>query len=445
MKKNILQLCLLLTFGAGNIFALGAFNTQKTSPQKARDLAEWTIVAYLQADNNLAPYANYNINDMQRVGSSKSVNMLVQWDQPKNNKTWRYYIEKGKRTDAGSLDKEMGINPEQELIDMMKWASTNYPAKRYMMILWNHGNGVSDRKIKNGKELNPLAGWIQVPGSNNTPRKDRGILYDDSQSTFLTNQALTRVCKSVKTILGKNIDIVGMDACMMAMVEVAHNLRNNVDMLVGSQETEPGEGWPYSAFLAALSEKPSLFGAQELANTIVLAYDNFYKGDITHTQSATFINKIDPIGKTLDNVVTEIKKCHKENAADTIKLLQTARKNSIEFSVADYIDLHSFYTALIDQVKKTRSSDDTRDHKRSSDSTRALSKLALGRLETVVGTAQKALLEAVSSSLVGSQYAKAKGLSIYYPKGNALDKTYAKTSFASETQWLSCLKLLGKI
>src|SRR3989338_1367893 len=39
----------------------------------SKSAAEWTIIAYIQADNNLAPFAVYNINDMQLATLPDSV------------------------------------------------------------------------------------------------------------------------------------------------------------------------------------------------------------------------------------------------------------------------------------------------------------------------------------------------------------------------------------
>ncbi len=437
MNKNILLVS--LAFACSHIFATdnAIHHSIKAPTPIIRDVAEWTIVVYIQADNNLAPFADYNINDMQRVGSTKEVNILVQHDQPNNNKTWRYYIGKNNKVEVNSLSQEMGIDPEKELVSMMQWASQSYPAKRYMMVLWNHGNGVSDKHTRQHSILN---NWLQIPGmQENIAEKDRGILYDDSQDTFLTNQALTRACDAIKKILGKNIDIVGMDACMMAMVEVAHDIKTSANVLVGSQETEPGEGWPYAGFLGALTSRSPLFGANELASSIVLAYADFYKNDQTCTQSAITLNKIDQVTTTLDNVVREITKCVQANKTESLKMLQTARKKSIAFYVSDYIDLHSFYVGLLGEVQKQRrllSNTNLRINNTFNSS--------LSPLETALNAAKKALLDSVSACICGSQYAQAKGMSIYYPKGNVIDNTYPKTSFAKSTQWLSFLKLIGK-
>jgi len=42
----------------------------------------------------------------------------------------------------------------------------------------------------------------------------------------------------------------------MTMVEVAWQLRDSVEILVGSEIEEPNDGWPYAAILQFLTVKP---------------------------------------------------------------------------------------------------------------------------------------------------------------------------------------------
>ena len=50
-------------------------------------------------------------------------------------------------------------------------------------------------------------------------------------------------------IAGKEIDLIGFDACLMGMVEVAYQLLGETDYVVASEETEPVGGWAYQYFL----------------------------------------------------------------------------------------------------------------------------------------------------------------------------------------------------
>ena len=83
--------------------------------------------------------------------------------------------------------------------------------------------------------------------------------------------------------LGKPIDIVGFDACLMSMLETAYAFRKSSSLLVASEELEPGAGWDYDYFLSRLLSKPSITPL-ELSKTIVEAYKARY-GDYHSTNS----------------------------------------------------------------------------------------------------------------------------------------------------------------
>src|SRR5690242_17620652 len=46
-----------------------------------KELADWTVMVYMNGDNNLEPFALENFNDMAKVGSSDRINIIVQFDR----------------------------------------------------------------------------------------------------------------------------------------------------------------------------------------------------------------------------------------------------------------------------------------------------------------------------------------------------------------------------
>ena len=66
--------------------------------------------------------------------------------------------------------------------------------------------------------------------------------YDDRSGDCLDNRELKRVLGTAHQLLGRKVDLVGMDACLMTMIEVAYQIRDHAKILVGSEEVEPGTG-----------------------------------------------------------------------------------------------------------------------------------------------------------------------------------------------------------
>ena len=59
---------------------------------------------------------------------------------------------------------------------------------------------------------------------------------------FLDNAELKRALAEAQALAGKRIDLLGMDACLMSMFEVAYQVKDQASYLVGSQEVEPMAG-----------------------------------------------------------------------------------------------------------------------------------------------------------------------------------------------------------
>ncbi len=410
---------------------------------KPTKTATWTIVAYIQADNDLAPFAVYNINDMQLAPLGDTVNMLVQWDQPQNKKTWRYRIVKGGRIEDASLSAEMGINPVNELVDMMKWAKTKYDAPKFAVILWNHGSGVLDRRSNKITTLSPTSTihpvpqptmpWLEIPGL--ALKDSRGILYDYSQNTYATNQDLTTAFSRIRNeVLKKNVDIVGMDACLMAMIEVGLQIDDYANLLVGSQQVEPGEGWAYSGFLNALCAQPNASPVQ-LATYIVGAYGAFYKknGETDFTQSAINLGKLETLKQNITLLIAAVAACRKADIQNTKSMVIAARKAALSFYISDYIDLNNFYAGLKTRAQALR----TKQEKISRPNTALLT--ALDALIKITDNGMNIIDDTVLANVAGSANAAAHGISIYYPLGS-VHSSYPRTQFAKTTQWVGFIK-----
>src|SRR4051812_16677829 len=82
-------------FAMSLCFALKAEAAAK--PKKAT-VKEWTFLTFLNGNNNLDSFGALNINQMEQVGSTDQINIVVQWASLRNRRTQRLYITKDKDT-----------------------------------------------------------------------------------------------------------------------------------------------------------------------------------------------------------------------------------------------------------------------------------------------------------------------------------------------------------
>lgn len=416
---------------------------EKPQAQKP-SLPEWTMIIYVQANNNLAKYAIKNFEEMSLIGSNDKLKILVQWYDSSHKGVWRYRIDKGKMELMENRTVNIDGNKASDLVDCVKWGVKNYPAKKYFLILWNHGVGVLDpvwgrtrfsvdEKVVQG---NPR---IQIDGltiksfdfnsllSTIEQEEHRGILFNELSRTYMTNQELSKALSEIKNnVLKRKIDILGMDACLMAMLEVGYQVKDYADYFVSSEEVELASGWPYSSILRPLAKGG--FSSYDLAKNIVDTYKKLYSARISFfTQSAIDLQKIEELKYALDLVVASTKACRKQNVNLAKRIVKQARSSCLHFSTPAYIDLHSFFVELLKNVntefKKTKN--------------KAM-KNCLSDLKESLELAQEMMNEVVIANSVGSATSRAGGLSIYYPTGG-IDNSYQRTDFAQDGLWLEFL------
>ena len=218
-------------------------------------------MVFMNADNDLEPYALFNTETIEYVGSTPAVNFLVQIDRSE-----RYDSSHGDWTearrfrlvhdeDAASIASpvlenlgEISMDDPAVLSDFLVWSIENYPARHYALIMWNHG-----------------AGWSGMSNDDSSPD-----VYDISVDDFADTLSATRSTLGIGPF-----DIIGFDMCLMGMLEVDAAIREEALYRIGSQENEPGFGWDYESFAALLTTTPGI-SARDLAIQTVDSYATYY-------------------------------------------------------------------------------------------------------------------------------------------------------------------------
>ncbi|HPN83197.1 MAG TPA: clostripain-related cysteine peptidase [Spirochaetota bacterium] len=193
------------------------------------------------------------------------------------------------------------------------------------------------------------------------------------------------------------------------MVEVAWQLRDSVDYIVGSEIEEPNDGWPYTDILTWLTKTPKK-DAATVARTVVSRYIRSYKEmDETVTQSALDLNQIDAVKDKID-ALAEVLIASLDSAAD---LIGKAWDTSPKFYDDNYIDLACFARKL---RKKTYP-----DIKAKAED--LLASLKAGKSKSIL-----------CKSKIGKELNGTCGLSIYFPE-DWINPAYSSLGFARDCKW----------
>jgi hypothetical protein len=105
------------------------------------------------------------------------------------------------------------------------------------------------------------------------------FLRDESSSGTLTMAELGMVFAAVRSELNTEIDVLGLDSCLMSMAEVCYELRDSVKLMVSSESYGPQSGWPYRRILERMDETIRAQGdarPEQVASIIVDEHVDFY-------------------------------------------------------------------------------------------------------------------------------------------------------------------------
>ncbi|MBW1928873.1 MAG: hypothetical protein JRH08_08180 [Deltaproteobacteria bacterium] len=383
------------------------YRPNKQNRQDRPNTAKWTVMVYMAGDNNLDTAAMSDIAEMARVGSSdkvhpvkfpkgsckaafNGVNILVQLDRANDFLTRRFFITRGGgyRKDCIETFEEINTGDPKVLEDFMLWAMEKYPANRYLLILWNHGGG-----------------WWEDPR--------RSIAYDDSsEGDALDNGELKAALFSITKKLGRPIDILGMDACLMNMVEVAYQLKDCVYVMVGSEEEEPFDGWPYDKVLQVLKNRPGRH-PKTMGKEIVREYIKSYRGKGDEvTQSALNLRRMDDVVRNLDCLSHEL--VRSINDDKIFAAIASSWKDSPKFFYDNYIDLYRFTRLLKGRCSHRRIKEKAGELLRS---------LRPGRKKAIIYERH-----------LGRRMRHTHGMSIYFPK-NHINSKYWDLDFYKDCRW----------
>jgi len=360
-------------------------------PLAAQPLRNWTVMVYMSGKNDLVFSLRDDMNEMEEAGSTGNMNVVAQLGHMgTTDRPWpvsRVFVQKDQYPNyisSQALEKRdnADMGDWRELADFIKWSKTNFPARKYMLIISGHGSG-----------------WWAY----GRPSAVKGISFDDQSGRHISTQGLRLALEQ-----GGGVDVYASDACLMQMTEVAYEIRKSAKFIVGSEEAGPAFGYQYKDFLlkAASTPDPS---PRELAAAAVEAYvrsyidgTGAYHRDVTH--SYLDASRLDGLIPLLDEWTAAAMK-NKDK-----KAISRAIKEVKRFESSDYMDLVDFMSLA-------------GGYARTPELRGASARLSGYLSDQVIG------LNAVS----GAANARAHGLSIWIPY--AFKKTYEDLAFARDSRW----------
>ncbi len=266
---------------------------------------KWTVMLYMattvdSSRDGAAPTSRADqteraairdLLELEKVGTTARVNVVVQIDRPWPGYAERYCIKKGGsefcepvqgKKDTGEPVNLRNIGDPAVFKAFLDWAQSRYPADHYLLVLWGHAYGLGfGRDHGNALTMAELADALQ----------------------------------------GRGIDILGANACAMSYAEAAYQLRSDTAhlgprFLIAPEVTMPFAGWPYEEILKKIVSKPEV-DPQEVGKLIV---DQFVKSFEFEQAALTMLDLTKTAGlENVKNLTGALKEAMRsEETADQI-------------------------------------------------------------------------------------------------------------------------------
>lgn len=223
------------------------------------DPAEWTVLVYMDADEQFEAAAIADINEMEQHAGAPGLNIAVQIGRSTGmaidlggaDEARRYQLRQDGNPNVirAALAENLGridMASEASLADFVRWGVSTYPAQRYALVLWGRGGGWRGLLGDSHGEAAPLS----------MAQLQRAI------GNGLTDSELDR------------FQILALDAALAADIHALAPLTSVADVLVASPSVTAMGSWPYDHLVdlwGQMSTEDGRAVAIGMANTIAQA------------------------------------------------------------------------------------------------------------------------------------------------------------------------------
>lgn len=248
MKHLLLFLCTAL-----------ALTACRHSEEEESGPAQRTVIVYVAAENNLSSFTRSDLNEMTRGSAllNKRQKLVAFIDDAETAHPYIVEMKEGRRDTVLTYDEDFYSSDPERFREVIATIEERFPAESYGLVLWGHAKG-----------------WIVEDSiAQSRHRKAYGV---DTGSNLAVEHSfknrwmnITQMARALETL--PQLRFIFADCCCMMCAEVAYELRNTADYLIGSPAEIPGSGAPYEKIL------PMLYStADDFYRQIIDAYYDYY-------------------------------------------------------------------------------------------------------------------------------------------------------------------------
>ena len=289
--------------------------------------ADYTVMLYGCGGGNLDDALIYNLSQVEGYGYSDKVQFtgLVKFSVPYQTGDDAQFQARGSTASRPQVwkneriaDADYRLDNPDHLASFISDAAERMPAKRYVLVLWNHGS-----------EFTPVydqpSNW---PGSST-----RGVVFDDNvkEAGLDSHLSIFELEEGLKRS-GVHFDLIYMDVCLMNMMENICQIADYTDYILSASHITPGYGGHYGRLMDKSEQHSEVLPAMQeyvpLTVELWKSLDTNNSYDLSLTDTRMLQPVLDEMRLFTDALIEERNSC--QNDAESLEL-------------SDYYQLYSIY------------------------------------------------------------------------------------------------------
>jgi hypothetical protein len=233
-------------------------------------LAGRTVVVYMSGENNLSTFLNKDLAEIRKGAQliSNDNNLVVYVDHASTvEMPFIARIKNDKQNQVDTLfqfAEDFYSSSPEAFHDILNRIVNLCPAQSYGLVLWGHASGwrIEKDSVAIGNDSPLRRAYGRDRGDNKTA--------DNGSGKWMNIPSMGMALKK----LGVKWNFIFCDCCNMAGAEVAYELSDVADWLIGSPAEIPGDGAPY-ATLAPLFFSNSQDFYKNIVDAYAAEYPNY--------------------------------------------------------------------------------------------------------------------------------------------------------------------------
>ena len=259
----------------------GGFTNTVTITVLNQQLDAYTILLYMcgsdlesnNATTTQGGQATRDLTEILSVSCPSNVNFVIQtggstkWSTKYGisaTNIGRYHVNNKSLAQDASLD-QANMGDYETFRDYLEWGMTTYPAKKYGVIMWDHGGAME------------------------------GLCQDDNYNgDTLLNSEVVNAVYDARLLAGvsEKLEFIAYDVCLMAVQDVAEFNSYNFNYMIASQESEAGTGYDYDQWLPTLYNNPATVNTVTLLTKIATTFMAEQGSNSDQTQAVYDLSKM---------------------------------------------------------------------------------------------------------------------------------------------------------